>query len=142
MKQAKENDKVKVHYTGKLKNGQVFDSSKEREPLEFQIGAQTIIPGFENAVKGMQVNEKKEVTIPPEEAYGEVNDNMVHDIPLENIEQDVNPEVGQEVAIKLSDGSSVPAQVIEVNEKSIKIDANHPLAGRELQFELELMEIL
>ncbi len=142
MKQAKENDKVRVHYTGKLKNGQVFDSSKERDPLEFQIGEQSIIPGFENAVKGMQVNEKKEVTIPPEDAYGEVNENMIHDIPLENIEKDVNPEVGQEVAIKLSDGSSVPAQVIEVNEKSIKIDANHPLAGRELQFELELVEIL
>jgi FKBP-type peptidyl-prolyl cis-trans isomerase 2 len=142
MRQAKENDKVKVHYTGKLKNGQVFDTSKEREPLEFQIGEQTIIPGFENAVKGMQVNEKKEVTILPEDAYGEVNENMIHDIPRENIEQDVNPEVGQEVAIKLSDGSSVPAQVIEVNEKSIKIDANHPLAGRELQFELELVEIL
>lgn len=142
MRQAKENDKVKVHYTGKLKNGQVFDTSKERDPLEFQIGEQTIIPGFENAVKGMQVNEKKEVTILPEDAYGEVNENMIHDIPRENIEQDVNPEVGQEVAIKLSDGSSVPAQVIEVNEKSIKIDANHPLAGRELQFELELVEIL
>ncbi len=142
MRQAKENDKVKVHYTGKLKNGQVFDTSKERDPLEFQIGEQTIIPGFENAVKGMQVNEKKEVTIPPEDAYGEVNENMIHDIPRENIEEDMNPEVGQEVAIKLSDGSSVPAQVVEVSEKSIKIDANHPLAGRELQFELELVEIL
>lgn len=141
MTQAKENDKVKVHYTGKLGNGQVFDQTKEEEPFEFQIGEGKIIPGFENAIIGMEENEEKEVTVGPDQAFGEVSDDMIQEVPRENIEKDVSPEVGQEVNIKLSDETLIPARIVEVKDETITIDANHPLAGHELTFNLKLVEV-
>lgn len=141
MSQVKQNDTVKVHYTGKLADGQVFDSSLEREPLEFTLGEGQLIPGFENGVLHMKVNEKKTVTIPFAEAYGEVNEELFHEVKKEQLPPEVKPEVGMGLVSKNPDGSEHQLRVAEVKEDSIVVDANHPLAGKDLTFELELVEI-
>ena len=142
MSKVKINDTVKVHYTGTLSNGQVFDSSLEREPLQVQLGQQQLIPGFENGLVDMEVNEKKTITIPKEEAYGEVRKELFHNIPKEELPDHIKPEVGLELIAKNPDGSEQPLRVAEVNEDHIVIDANHPLAGHDLIFDLELIEIM
>ena len=141
MAEAKKGDRVKVHYTGKLEDGSVFDSSKEREPLEFELGGGMMIKGFDTAVTGMQVGESKTAEIPAGEAYGEHNAEMVIEVPKTQLPPDLKPEVGQQLGMQQPDGQSVPVRVTEVKEESIEIDANHPLAGKDLVFELELVEI-
>ena len=142
MKNAKEGDKVKVHYTGKLKDGTVFDSSVERnQPLEFTLGKGEVIAGFETAVQGMQVGDSKTTDIPASNAYGASREDMIFEVPNDNIPPDLNPQVGQQLAIKQNDGSTMPVTVTEIKDESIIIDANHPLAGKDLIFEIELVEI-
>jgi len=142
MSKAKANDKVRVHYTGKLASGEVFDSSREREPLEFTVGAGQMIPGFDNAVNGMEINEQKEVTIPCDEAYGEQMDAMIKQVPKTQLPEDMNPEVGQTLVASNGQGQETHVIVTEVTENDITVDANHPLAGKDLVFDIELVEIV
>lgn len=141
MKKVDQNDTVKVHYTGKLTDGQVFDSSQDREPLEFTIGQGQIIPGFENAVIGMEEKESKTVTIPEAEAYGERNDQLMQEVPKDNLPEDLKPEEGMELTATNQQGQQIPVTVAQVGDESITIDANHPLAGKDLVFDIELVEI-
>ncbi|TXD85216.1 peptidylprolyl isomerase [Subsaximicrobium wynnwilliamsii] len=142
MSQVKEKDTVKVHYTGKIKeNGQVFDSSQDREPLEFTLGEGMLIPGFENAVIDMKVNDKKTVEIPMTEAYGEVNKELFHKVEKQQLPEEVKPEVGLGLVSKDAQGNEHQFRIAEVNEDHIIVDGNHPLAGQELVFDLELVEI-
>lgn len=141
MSQVKENDTVKVHYTGKLENGQIFDSSLEREPLEITLGQGMLIPGFEKGILSMKVNEKKTINIPKEHAYGEVQEELLQPVPKENLPQEIKPEVGMGLISKNPDGSERQLRIAEVNEDHIVVDANHPLAGQDLIFDLELIEI-
>jgi len=138
---AKDGDTVNVHYTGKLEDGTVFDSSVEREPLEFTLGAGTIVPGFEEAVRGMQAGQSKTVTIPSQEAYGPRRDEMVLVIERTELPPELKPDVGQQLQMQQSDGRAVSVLVTDVSETTITIDANHPLAGKDLTFEIELLEI-
>ena len=141
MSQVKENDTVRVHYTGKLSNGQVFDSSEGREPLEATLGQGMLIPGFEKAIIDMKVNDKKTVTIPMEEAYGDVREELFHKVDNSQLPEDIKPEVGMGLASRGADGSEHQFRIAEVNEDHIIVDGNHPLAGQDLTFELELVEI-
>ena len=141
MSQVKENDTVKVHYTGKLGNGQVFDSSLEREPLEVTLGQGALIPGFEKGIINMKLNEKKTINIPVSEAYGEVQKELLYEVKKEQLPPDMAPEVGMGLASKSEDGREVQFRIAEVNDDHIIADANHPLAGHDLTFELELVEI-
>lgn len=141
MSQVKENDTVKVHYTGKLSNGQVFDSSLERDPLEITLGQGALIPGFEKGIIDMKLNEKKTINIPVAEAYGEVQKELLYEVKKEQLPPDMAPEVGMGLASKDENGREVQFRIAEVNEDHIIADANHPLAGHDLTFELELIEI-
>jgi peptidylprolyl isomerase len=131
---------VKVHYKGTLDNGEVFDSSEGRDPIEFEIGAGTVIPGFEAAVAMMQVNETASVTIPCAEAYGEINENMVGQIERTQLPEDIEPEVGMVLSMHSPDGE-IPVRVVALDEQTLTLDANHPLAGENLNFELTLVEV-
>jgi len=142
MSQVKEKDTVKVHYTGKLaSNGQVFDSSLEREPIEFTLGEGTIIPGFETGVLNMKESEKKTIEIPKEEAYGEVREELFQQVGKDQLPEEIKPEVGMGLVSQNPDGTERQLRVAEVNDDHIVVDANHPLAGHDLTFELELVEI-
>ena len=141
MSQVKENDTVKVHYTGKLSDGQIFDSSLEREPLEVQLGQGMLISGFEKGIIDMKLNEKKTINIPVAEAYGDVQKELMYEVKKEQLPQDMAPEVGMGLASKDPEGKEVQFRVAEVNEDHIIVDANHPLAGQDLTFDLELVEI-
>lgn len=141
MSKVKENDTVQVHYTGKLTDGQVFDSSVQREPLKVTLGQGMLIPGFENGIIGMEVNEKKTINIPKNEAYGEVREELFHKIEKEQLPQNIEPEVGMGLVAKNEDGSERQLRVSEVQNDFIVVDANHPLAGKDLVFELELVAI-
>jgi peptidylprolyl isomerase len=132
---------VKVHYTGTLDDGTVFDSSRDREPLEFTIGEGSVITGFENAVKSLHVGETGTFTMPPEEAYGPRNDNLVLTLEKDKLPEGLNPTVGQQLQMQLTNGSITMAVITEVTETTITVDANHPLAGQNLTFEIELLEI-
>lgn len=138
---AKSGDTVKVHYTGKLEDGTVFDTSQEREPLEFTIGEGSIIPGFEEAVKGMQVGQSKEVNIPAHQAYGEYREDLLLMIDKAQLPKDLKPEVGQRLQMQQVEGGISIVVVTEVTETTITVDANHPLAGKNLIFEIEVMDI-
>lgn len=142
MSTVKANDKVRVHYTGKLNSGEIFDSSVDREPLEFTVGAGQMIAGFDAAVNGMELNEKKTVTLSPEEAYGQVNTELYHKVDRAQLPEDLKPEVGQMLVAGSPDGREMHVKVHEVHEDAIVIDANHPLAGQELTFDIQLVEIL
>lgn len=135
------NETVRLHYTGKLNDGQVFDSSLERDPLEVTLGNGQLIPGFEKGLVDMEVNEKKTINIPKEEAYGEVHKELFHSIPKEHLPQEIAPEVGMGLTSQNPDGTEQQLRVTEVNDDHIIVDANHPLAGQDLTFELELLEI-
>lgn len=141
MNQVTGNETVKLHYTGKLGNGQVFDSSIEREPLEVKLGEDRLIPGFEKGLMDMKVNEKKTITIPKEEAYGEVQKELFQKVPSENLPPEIKPEVGMGLVSQNPDGSERQLRVADVKDGFIIVDANHPLAGQDLTFELELLEI-
>lgn len=141
MSQVKENDTVRVHYTGKLKDGQVFDSSLEREPLEFTMGKGQLIPGFEKGLVDMKVNEKKTINIPSEEAYGAPREELVQEVKKSQLPEDIKPEVGMGLVSKSPDGQEMNLVVAEVKDDSIVVDGNHPLAGKDLVFDLEVVEI-
>lgn len=138
---AKKGDKVKVHYTGKLEDGSVFDTSVEREPLEFELGAGMMIAGFDQAVDGMKVGDKKTANIPADKAYGERNDEMIVSVPKTQLPEGLDPEVGQQLAMQQPNGQSIPVVVTKVETENIELDANHPLAGKDLVFDIELVEI-
>ncbi len=141
MTQVKNNDTVKVHYTGTLKNGEVFDSSLQRDPLEFKVGAGRMIPGFEKGVLDMELNEKKTIEIPANEAYGEVLEELFQEVPKSELPEEINPEVGMTLIAKMPNGGERQLRVSEVKESSIILDGNHPLAGKDLNFEVEIVEI-
>jgi peptidylprolyl isomerase len=141
MKQVKEGDVVKVHYTGKLVNGEQFDSSVGREPLEFTVGAGQMIKGFDDAMPGMNLGEKKTINIAPEDAYGPRSEEAIIEFPKENIPADMKLEPGMPLTLSNQDGQPVPVIVVEVKEEVIILDANHFLAGQELIFDIELVEI-
>ncbi|WP_442845405.1 FKBP-type peptidyl-prolyl cis-trans isomerase [Leeuwenhoekiella sp. H156] len=140
-RKVKNNDTVKVHYTGKLTNGQIFDSSVDKQPLEFQLGQGMIIPGFEQGLIDMAEKEKKTVTIPEAEAYGEVRKELFQEVPKSDLPSEIDPQVGMGLMAKNPDGTERQLRVAEVRSESIVIDANHPLAGQDLVFDLELVEI-
>jgi peptidylprolyl isomerase len=142
MSKVKENDTVKVHYTGKLTNGQIFDSSLQREPLEVALGQGQLIPGFEKGLIDMAVNEKKTITIAKEEAYGEVNESLFQKISKSQLPEDIKPEVGMGLVGSNADGQQQQFRVAKVEADDIILDGNHPLAGQDLIFDLELVEIL
>lgn len=141
MSQVKENDTVRVHYTGKLTDGRVFDSSLEREPLEFTLGKGQLIPGFEKGILDMKVNEKKTVNIPVDEAYGDSRPELIQEVEKSQLPEDIKPEVGMGLVSKSPDGQEMNLVVKEVKDESIVVDANHPLAGEDLVFDLEVIEI-
>lgn len=139
MTEAKRGDNVKVHYTGKLADGTVFDSSEGREPLEFAVGSGQVIQGFDEAVVGMNVGEKKEVLIPVDKAYGEKNAEMVIQAPIEQVPPDLNPEVGMQLEMGGANGELLRVVVVEITDTHITLDANPPLAGKDLNFSIELV---
>ncbi len=141
MTQAKAGDNVKVHYTGKLDDGTVFDSSAEREPLEFSLGSGNVIPGFEEAIVGMAPGESKTATIPPEQAYGPRRDELAIAVEKEQIPTDLAVEVGQQLQISQNNGQVIPVIVTDVSDSQVTLDANHPLAGQQLTFDIELVEV-
>ncbi len=141
MSQVKENDTIKLHYTGKLTDGQVFDSSVDREPIEFTVGEGKIIPGLEKGVIDMKVNEKKTIEIAKDEAYGEASDELFQEVKKEQLPEDIKPEVGMGLVSKNPDGSERQLRVADVKDDHIVVDANHPLAGKDLVFDVELVEI-
>jgi FKBP-type peptidyl-prolyl cis-trans isomerase 2 len=139
---AKSGDTVKVHYTGKLSDDTVFDSSANQDPLEFTIGAGQIIPGFEQAVVGMQPGESRTTSIPTEQAYGPHQDELLIAVERSQFPADMIPEVGHQIQIRLADGQTAVATIADVSDSEVTLDANHPLAGEDLTFEIELMEIV
>ena len=137
---AKNGDRVRVHYTGRLEGGQVFDTSREGEPLEFTVGADDIIQGFSEAVRGMRVGESKTVEIAPDDAYGPRRDGLVTSIPRGQTQFPVEPQVGMRFGLPLQDGGQLEVVVTEVTDTHVTIDGNHPLAGQKLIFDVELVE--
>lgn len=140
MAQAQDGSQVKIHYTGRLDNGQVFDSSQERDPLEFTMGQGQLIPGFEAAVRGMQAGDKKTVTIPAKEAYGPRQEELLFAVDRAQLPDHIQPEVGQQLQVN-QEGQTAVVTISELTDTTITLDANHPLAGENLTFELEVMEI-
>ncbi len=132
---------MKIHYTGKLPDGTQFDTSAGKDPLEFELGSGQVIPGFEKAVTGMEVGQTKTVTIPPAEAYGERNEEMVHEVPKSALPDDLEPEEGMGLQARGEDGQVFRLTVTEVGDETVKVDANHPLAGKDLNFDIELVAI-
>ncbi len=141
MEKVESNMYVSVEYTGTLQNGEVFDSSAGRQPLEVKMGAGQLIKGFENALMGMVLHEKKTFTIEPEDAYGERNESLMHSFPTANVPPGVNPQVGQTIGLQTQDGRQVPAQVVSVDDEKVVLDLNHPLAGQALTFDIEVVGI-
>lgn len=137
----KNGDTVKVHYTGRFEDGVVFDSSEGRDPLEFTVGAGMLIRGFEDALIGMAPGEKKTVRVEPQDAYGDYDDNLVLTMPLDRVPEDITPKIGMELQLISQSGQKLPVVVKEVQEEAIILDANHPLAGKVLVFDIELLEI-
>ncbi len=142
MAAAKSGDTVRVHYTGRLSDGTVFDSSEGREPLEFTLGEQQVISGFDRAVSGMQVGESVTVTIPVDDAYGRHRDNLVIQVDQTQFPADIKPELGLSLRMQQPDGSTVRVRITALEAGKVTLDANHPLAGEDLVFDIELVEIL
>jgi peptidylprolyl isomerase len=141
MSVVKNGDNVKVHYTGKLVNGEQFDSSAGREPLEFTVGAGMMIKGFDDAMPGMKLGEKKTINIAPEDGYGERNPQAIIEFPKEQVPEEMKLEPGMPLTLSDQAGNPVPVIVVEVKDDIIVLDANHFLAGQELIFDIELVEI-
>lgn len=141
MTQVKSGDTVQIHYTGTLQDGKTFDSSEGRDPLEFQVGSGQIIPGLDVALPGMAVGETKTVNVPCTEAYGPVNPDMQQAIPRSGIPDDIPLEVGIQLQMQTPQGQTVPVTVVELDEATVTLDANHPLAGQDLTFAIELVAI-
>ncbi len=139
--QAKPGDQVSVHYTGKLDSGEVFDSSAGRNPIRFELGTGQVIPGFDRAVEGMAVGEKRDIRIEPEDAYGQPNDELLVDVARTQLPSGMEPAVGMPLQLQTNDGEQRVVRVAEVTDDKVTLDMNHPLAGQALNFELELVEI-
>ncbi len=137
----KQGDTVRIHYTGTLLDGKVFDSSEGRDPLEFAVGSGQIIPGLDAALPGMEIGEKKRVEIDCVEAYGPINPGMRQQIPREGIPDDIPLEPGTQLQMQTPDGQALPVTVVEVDEATVTLDANHPLAGQDLVFDIEIVSI-
>lgn len=142
MTQAKSGDTVRIHYTGTLDDGTKFDSSAGNDPLEFALGSGQVIAGFDNAVDGMAVGESKSVTIPPEEAYGERHEQLVQQVPKTALPDEIEPAVGMQLQSRSPEGHVMNLLVTEMDEQTITVDGNHPLAGQALTFAIELVEIV
>ena len=142
MQQAKSGDKVKVHYHGRLTSGETFDSSAGRQPLEFEVGSGAVIKGFDEGVTGMKVGEKKTVNIPAQEAYGEINPDMIIEYPRAQFPEHIEIKVGEQLVMSSASGQQFQVRIAEVKDDVILLDANHPLAGEELIFDIELVEIV
>ncbi len=142
MQQVKNGDKVRVHYHGKLQDGSTFDSSEGRAPLEFQVGSGQVIKGFDDALMDMKTGDKKTVVIPAEHAYGEASDSMYIEYPLSDFPDDMKPEIGMELQMSDAEGNNFPVVIVEIKNEVVVLDANHPLAGKELTFDIELVEII
>ena len=141
MTQAKSGATVSMHYTGTLADGSEFDSSKEREPLSFELGAGQIIPGLERAVDGMEAGESKTVTVPAEEAYGEHQPQAIQQVPRDAIPDHIPLDLGTQLQVQTQDGQTLPVTVTDVSEAEVTLDANHPLAGKDLTFAVEVVSV-
>ena len=141
MTEVKNGDTVRIHYTGTLTDGSVFDSSEGRDPLQFTAGAGQVIPGMDEEMAGMKVGEKKTLNIPCDKAYGPINPAARQSIPREGIPDDIPLEIGTQLQMQAPDGQVLPVTVVEVDEATVTLDANHPLAGKDLNFEIELVSI-
>ena len=142
MSEAKQGDKVQIHYTGKLTDGTMFDTSSGSDPLEFELGSGQGIEGFDKAVAGMSEGESKTVTLEPEEAYGTHHDQLVQEVPKSALPDDIEPQVGMALQSQSPDGQVTRLTVTDVADESITVDANHPLAGQPLNFDIELVKIV
>ncbi|NTV14754.1 MAG: peptidylprolyl isomerase [Desulfobulbaceae bacterium] len=141
MSAAKKGDNVKIHYTGTLADGSIFDSSEGREPLAFRLGSGQVIPGFDEAVTGMSKGDAKTVCIPAAKAYGARNEDLVISVPRNEVPPEINPEVGLKLQMGGTNGELVNVEIVEVTEDYIALDANPPLAGKDLTFKIELVAI-
>lgn len=140
-KSVKKGDTVLVDYTGKLETGEVFDTSKGKQPIEFEVGSGKVIKGFDEGIIGMSVGEEKTISIPPENAYGQKNETYIKDIPRKTVPKEIDVEPGHLLIFKREDGLSMPATIISSNDDIVKVDFNHPLAGKTLKFEVKLIKI-
>lgn len=136
----KDGDTVRVHYTGTFDDGEVFDSSREREPLEFTIGDESLISGFEEALIGHEKGDRFTVTVPCDEAYGERLDELMMEVPLSDVPEHIKPEVGMMLQIATDDGD-LEVEVADITDKVVVLDANHPLAGEDLTFDIEIVDV-
>ena len=141
MSNATAGQKVRIHYTGRFTSGEIFDSSADRDPLEFQLGAGMVIPGFDKAVTGMAVGDKQTVQIEPAEGYGERDERLVQEVPKDALQGDTEPAVGMQLQSQTPDGQVMTLVITEVAEETFTVDANHPLAGQVLEFDIELVSI-
>jgi len=142
LSKVKDGDTVKVHYTGKLtEEGTVFDSSREREPLEFTLGEGQLIPGFEKAVIGMEAGDNTTVDIESEDAYGARREDLELEVSKSDLPDNIDPEPGMQLQMQQQNGQAIPVQITAVEDDYVKLDANHPLAGKDLTFDIELIEI-
>jgi peptidylprolyl isomerase len=136
----KAGDTISVNYTGRFEDGEVFDSSEGREPLKFTVGEGQLIAGFDKAVVGLKAGDKTTVTIAPEEGYGEHRPEMIIEVPKERVPENMEVAVGQRLHLRDPEGRPVPAEVIEITETAIRLDANHPMAGKTLTFDIEVVQ--
>jgi FKBP-type peptidyl-prolyl cis-trans isomerase 2 len=141
MSQVKSGDTVKMHYTGKLENGEVFDSSRERDPLEFTIGSGKVMPGIEKGIIGMEIGDTRTIEIPPEDALGPRREDLVVEMKKSDFPEDMSFKIGQMMQMQRKDGDSLVVTIRDINGDNVTLDANHPLAGRTLVFDVELLEI-
>jgi peptidylprolyl isomerase len=141
MTEVKTGDTVRIHYTGTLADGETFDSSEGRDPLEFTVGSGQIIPGLEEAIPGMTVGDKKKVEIPADQAYGPVDPNAMQPVPRKDIPDNIPLDLGTQLQVQTPQGQTLQVTVAEVGEEQVVLDANHPLAGKDLTFDIELVEI-
>lgn len=141
MTQVKTGDTVRIHYTGTLSDGSTFDSSAGRDPLEFVVGSGQIIPGLDKAMPGMSVGDKKTVEVPADEAYGQPNPDAMQSVPRQDIPDHIPLELGTQLQVQTPQGQTLPVTVTEVTDEAVTLDANHPLAGKDLTFDVELVEI-
>lgn len=142
MSEARKGDTVKVHYTGTLEDGTVFDSSKDRDPLEFTAGEGMVVPGFDNMILGMKVGETTKESIPCKEAYGERREELKLEVKRSDIPADLDLAVGGQLQMQAPDGQTARVEIIGVSDESVQLDANHPLSGKDLTFEVELVEVI
>lgn len=141
MQPAKDGDTVQVHYTGTLEDGTQFDSSQGGDPIEFTIGSGQVVPGFEAAVTGMKPGETRTATIPADQAYGDRSEELIFSVSRSQVPEGVEVQIGDTLELGMANGESIPVQVAGIGDDSLTLDANHPLAGRELRFDLELVRI-